>query len=246
MTNLNVILQLADAYEDKCLDLVKLAKIRKMPDGKYHVLSEKGKNMGAYVSKEKAKKRLRQIEYFKHFDHFKAEDKSNIIDLTDIDEFTYSAIMRKLRQKAEPEAIKKFLTIFKLQFDKAVKNKIHKPDRIALQNTMVKFNKFHKVKLDAKMVKCAAVAELGNADQVGKYLSDIVKFILNRVPLEKRAHALEVLKQKFANMNESEISSKQLPESAVYGQSITFVKHILFGHDNVYVKEVLNSLSRSL
>lgn len=32
----------------------------------YRVLSEKGRNMGTYTSKEKAKIRLRQIEYFKH------------------------------------------------------------------------------------------------------------------------------------------------------------------------------------
>jgi hypothetical protein len=47
-------------------------------------------------------------------------------------------------------------------------------------------------------------------------------------------------------MNESEISSKQLPESSALGQAITFVKHILFNHDSRYVKEVLLSLSRDL
>ncbi len=32
----------------------------------YQVRSEKGRNMGTYKTKEEAKKRLRQIEYFKH------------------------------------------------------------------------------------------------------------------------------------------------------------------------------------
>jgi len=40
--------------------------IRKIKDG-YQVVSEKsGRNMGTYKTEEEAKKRLRQIEYFKH------------------------------------------------------------------------------------------------------------------------------------------------------------------------------------
>jgi hypothetical protein len=39
--------------------------IRKTKNG-YKVVSEKGRNMGEYTTKEEAKKRLQQIEYFKH------------------------------------------------------------------------------------------------------------------------------------------------------------------------------------
>ncbi|MGC1659998.1 MAG: hypothetical protein WA737_08275 [Candidatus Acidiferrales bacterium] len=40
--------------------------IKKVKGG-YQVTSEKGKNLGGpYKSKEEAKKRLRQVEYFKH------------------------------------------------------------------------------------------------------------------------------------------------------------------------------------
>jgi len=36
-------------------------------NGKYWVKSEKGKNLGGpYASREAAKKRLQQVEYFKH------------------------------------------------------------------------------------------------------------------------------------------------------------------------------------
>jgi hypothetical protein len=247
MTDVNAILQLASVYESRCTQgLVKLAKIRKMPDGRYRVLSQTGKNLGTYKSRKGAEKRLKQVEYFKHFDHSKVEDATHIIDLTDIDEFAYSAIMRKLRQKCSPEQVKQFLTLFKQQFDKAVKGKMHKPEKIALQNAMIRFNKLHKVKLDTKMIKTAAVAELGNADQVGKYLSDIVRFTLQRLPPEKQQHAIESLKKKFGVMSEAEIASKQLPESSALGQAITFVKHVLFNHDANYVREVLNSLVRSL
>lgn len=246
MNDVNTLLKLAASYESKCIqELVKIAKIRRLPDGRYRVLSQKGENLGTYKSRKGAEKRLKQVEYFKHFDHAEADDKS-IIDLTDIDEFAYSAIMRKLRLKGTPEQVRQFLNLYKQQFDKAVKGKIHKPERIALQNTMVRFNKLHKVKLDKKMIKTAATTELGNSEQVGRYLADIVRFTLQRLPADKRQHAIESLKQKFAVMNEAEISSKQLPESSALGQAITFVKHILFNHDAHYVKEVLLSLSRTL
>ena len=247
MSDINTILHMANIYENRCLNgLVKIAKIRKLPDGRYRVLSQKGKNLGTCKSRKAAEKRLRQVEYFKHFDHSDADDTSSIIDLTDIDEFAYSAVMRKLRQKASPEQVKIFLQLYKQQFDRAVKGKSHKPERIALQNSLVKFNKLHKIKLDKKMIKTAAISELGNAEQVGKYLSDIVRFTLQRIPSEKRQHAMDSLKKKFSAMSESEIASKQLPESSALGQAITFVKHVLFNHDAKYVREVLNSLSRSL
>ena len=250
MTNSDTLLQLASTYEDKCLQgLVKVARIRQLPNGSYRVLSQKGKDLGTYKSRKAAEKRLRQVEFFKHLDKSKADDQGNAIapiDLTGADEFSYSALMRKLRQEASPEQVKQFLKLFKLQFDRAVKGKIHKPERIALQNAIIRFHKLHPVKLDKKMVKCAAVAELGNADQVGQYLAGIVHFILNRLEPEKRLRAAQVLKQKFAVMSENAIAGKHMPNAAVYGQAITFVKHVLFNQDATYIRDVLNSLSRSL
>ena len=46
MNNVNDILKLASVYEiDAFNNLVKLAKIRKMPDGRYRVLSQTGKSL---------------------------------------------------------------------------------------------------------------------------------------------------------------------------------------------------------
>lgn len=39
--------------------------IKKMKGG-YRVVAESGRNMGMYKTKAEAKKRLRQIEFFKH------------------------------------------------------------------------------------------------------------------------------------------------------------------------------------
>lgn len=55
-------------YREKQEAEKKLAVIVQLEDGKWQVQSEKGRNMGMYDTEEKAKKRLQQIEYFKHKD----------------------------------------------------------------------------------------------------------------------------------------------------------------------------------
>lgn len=237
------ILQLASEYHQYCL--VKDAVIRKLPKGKYRVMSESGKNLGTYPSRPGAVERLKQIEMFKHMDKSKADDKKEI-DLTEIDDFSYSAVMRKLRQKASKEQVIEFLKLFKAHFDKAVKNKIQKPEKIALQNALIKFNKRHPVKLKRKLIKSAATGELGDAALVGRYLADIIRFTLNRIPLDRRSKAILNLKAKLSSINENEIASKNLPPFASIGQSLTFVKNILFNHDAPYVREVLDNIVRSL
>jgi hypothetical protein len=222
-----------------------------MPGGKWRVLSQKGKSLGTYNTKEEAVKRLRQVEYYKqhkkdksHADDNATDEKA--IDLTDIDDFSYSAIMRKLRQKASTEQVRDFLKIFKAQFDRAVKKKLQKPEKVALQNTVVKFSKVHKLKLNKKFVKNAAVTELGAPAEVGRYLANIVRFILNRMEPDKRAKAMETLRNKFYYTNSNELAAKTSPPSAAIGQSITFVKHVLFNQQPEYIREVLNQLSANL
>lgn len=247
MKNLDEIVQLADNYYEICCpQIVKNARVRRLPNGKWRVLSQKGKNLGTFDSERAAKKHLKEVEYFKHLDKSDAQDDKSIIDLTRAEEFAYSAIMRQIRQHASKDQVKIFLKLFKIEFDRAVKSKFKKPERIALQNSLVKFDKIHKIKLDKKLIKNAAVSELGDSRAVGAYLANIIHFILNRIPADKRLQARDSLKQKFALMGESEIASKHLPDSAAIAQSITFVKHVLFNHDANYVREVLNSLVNSL
>lgn len=248
MHDINHILKLARSYELNCSkDLVKIARIRQLQDGKYRVLSQKGKNLGTYDSKELAEKRLKQVEYFKHIDQTAADDPSiKVIDLMGASDFSFSAIMREMRQKASKEQVKDFLKFYKKYFDKAAKDKVQKPEKVALQNALIKFNKLHKIKVKKKLVKNAAVSELGDPILVGKYLADIVKFTINRVPVENRSAALESLRQKFYTFNADEIAQKEMPATSAIGQSITFVKHTLFNHDAHYIREVINNLVRNL
>lgn len=91
----------------------KIAYIRKLPNGKYRVFSEKGKNMGTYDSREGAKKRLREIEFFK----YQADDGKAA---TAKEEETYSSMLRKLHKEGNEAKTKLFLTAFKDAFDKLV------------------------------------------------------------------------------------------------------------------------------
>jgi hypothetical protein len=251
MSNISTLIKLADSFERDCFeDLEKVARIRKLPDGKYRVLSQKGKNLGTSESKADAVKRLREVEYFKRQEEQEADAKEreaeNVIDLTGAIDFSYSAIMREMRQEASKEQVRYFLTLFKKEFDKAVKVRLQKPEKIALQNALVKFNKKHKVKCKKKLIKNAAVSELGDPSLVGRYLADIVKFTLNKLPLEKRGPAIEKLRSKFYSFNADEMSQKTLPPTAAIGQSITFVKHVLINQNPLYIREVLNNLASNL
>lgn len=121
--------------------MIKFSYIRKLPNGKYRVFSEKGKNMGTFDSKEQAKKRLKQIEFFKHK---KASKK--IIDLTNISEISYSAIMRELRNQCDYEIVEDFLSLFKQIFDMFLINEKDPADN-ALPVALLVFCKLYPVNL---------------------------------------------------------------------------------------------------
>jgi hypothetical protein len=237
---------MADLYYQGCQDLIKTAFIKHLTNGKWQVLSQKGKSLGTYDTKEEAVTRLRQVEYFKHHDHDKADASNQSLDLTDIDDFSYSAIMRKLRHKASKEQVRDFLKLFKSYFDRAVKKKVQKPEKVALQNAVVRFSKMYTVKLNKKLVKSAAVSELGNPAEVGQYLANIIRFIFNRLDPEQKAKSLENLRTKFYYTNADEIAQKTSPPTAAVGQAITFVKHVLFNQSPQYIRDVLDNVSRNL
>ena len=250
----NNILKLAEQYEQDCnKSLLKLAYIKKLPNGKYEVVSRKGKNLGITKTREEAVKRLQQVEYFKNIDDYKDDDSADVslikddeIDLTNATDFSYSAIMREMRKNASKDQVRLFMKLFKKQFDKCLINKLQKPEKIALQNALIKFNRQFKVKCKMSLVKNAALTELGDAALVGKYLANIVKFTINKISPSKRHKVIHNLRSKFYGFNANEIAQKKMPNSASIGQSITFVKNVLFNHDPQYIREVLNHLVHNL
>lgn len=242
------ILKIADYYDNSCSNLlIKVSKIRKLPNGKYRVLSMKGRNLGTYRSQKAAKKRLQQIEYFKHVDKSNADaPEKEKIDLSKVDEFSYSSLCRELNKLKDKKPLKFFLKRYKINFDKLIKDKSKHPEKIALEASFIEFAKVFDVKINKKMVKVAASASLGDPVAVGKYLADIVKFMMNRISPSKRQLSLNKLKSKFYYLDEKEIAVKKMPSSSAMGQSITFVKTVLLQHDAKYIRDVLNNLVKFL
>ena len=92
----------------------------------------------------------------------------------------------------------------------------------------------------------AAVIQMGSPEAAGKGVADIVKFLLQRISLERRNVSMFKLRKKIWELNEQEIASKKTPSSASLGQSITFIKTILNGHDPAYIRKVLTHIVRNL
>jgi hypothetical protein len=135
------------------IDIIKESFIKKQPNGKYRVVSRKGKNLGEYTSKENAKKRLQQVEYFKHNKaedlrllarSFRDQGKSELCDeillkiaketeaLNDVlADLSYSFIMRNLRKTNEDKA-KEFQEAYKKAFDEGYENGVEDFDKVAL------------------------------------------------------------------------------------------------------------------
>ena len=170
---------------------------------------------------------------------------ANKIDLTNLEDYSYSAVTREFRKTCNKEEIKLFLSLFKKHFDKAVLKKLQKPEKVALQNSLIEFNKTYPIKIN-KLVKNAAISELGDPKILGKYLADIVKITVHRISPEQRPKSIQSLKYKISILNANEIGSKKMPPSSSMGQSLTFIKHILFSHDPQYIREVLNNIVRNL
>lgn len=128
------------------MKIIKIAYIRKMPNGKWRVFSEKGKTLGTYNSHEAAKKRLNQIEMFKHMKNKKASTEE-VIDLSHLDDLSYSAIMRELRKQCSQEIINVFLSTFKNIFDTLITQGEKDPAEKALPATLILFSKYYPVEI---------------------------------------------------------------------------------------------------
>lgn len=88
--------------------------------------------------------------------------------------------------------------------------------------------------------------DLGEPVSAGKHLAAIVKFLMQRIPVEKREKSMNKLRYKLWNLNEMVIANKKTPSSASMGQSITFIKTVLNGHNPSYIRDVLTNIVRNL
>lgn len=99
---------------------------------------------------------------------------------------------------------------------------------------------------DRLFAMATATIEMGSPQEAGRGIADIVKFLMTRITDDKRIESMLSLRGKIWNLNEHDISSKKTPASASFGQSITFIKTILNGHQPKYIREVLANIVRNL
>jgi hypothetical protein len=232
--NNSKLLSYANSYEE--VSLVKTAVIRKLPNGKWTVKSLKGKNLGEYDTKEEAVKRLRQIEFWKAHPkktRKKAEKKQSV---------SYSSVMRELNKNEDEETIRKFQKAFKELFDAALLSGNNDPEEGCLEKALQTIDKSDKKNIE----KAAEAIAMGDPKFAGKYLADLIKWMMQRISAERRPKSIENMKKKIYYLNEYQISAKKLPASSSMGQAITLLKHLLLNHSPQYIREVLNNVVRFL
>lgn len=212
----------------------KISFIRKLPGSHWGVFSHKGKLLGKYPSRTQAEKRLRQIEYFKYHKASKEE--------------TYSSLTRSIKDKYSPEVLKEFRTIYKNTFDQALLDNETNPEDLSLQAVQQFLHELGDdtaiASLSLSLVKQAD--ELGTPDAVGLYLSNLIRFIFRRISSLNRNKSINNIKRKILALDEYNIAVKKLPPAASIGQGLVIIKHLMFGKDPAYIRQVLNSIANHL
>jgi len=236
--------------------MIKLSFIRKLPNGKYRVVSKKGRNLGTYTTLEEAKERLRMVEWFKHKSKFKKKASETTIstNLNSIKELTYSEIHRQLRQSGDETILEGFRSVFKFYFDLYCYKYPDKCEIMAISKTLNILHAIQPIQLEDRhasniisgLVKTAEPVNLGDPKIAARYLSDFIKFLLRRISPESRTRSMQNLATKIQNLNELDIASKKTPVSASIGQSITLVKNVLTNQNPQYIREVLKEIANHL
>jgi hypothetical protein len=99
---------------------------------------------------------------------------------------------------------------------------------------------------EVRLLKLGQSLVQSNDVNLGNDLAQIIKFIMRRIPFEKRPFAIMKLRKKIWDLDETQISSKNSPDTAAIGQAITFVKTILNGKDASYIRKVLSDIIKGL
>ena len=102
-------------------------------------------------------------------------------------------------------------------------------------------------KIKQRMFKLAtSTIDLGDPIQAGRGIAEIIKFLLKKIDLNNRPKSQYNLKKKIWNLNEFQMSNKKSPASASLGQSLSFVKNVLNGHNPSYIRAILREIVENL
>lgn len=110
--------------------MIKTAIIKKNDKNTWRVYSEKGRNLGTYHSLKAAKKRLKDVEFFKRKEKLLKKNNDRTVFYKTIlakeyqhhqHENTYSSFLRNIN-KHHPNKMQEVMSRFKKIFDKALLN----------------------------------------------------------------------------------------------------------------------------
>lgn len=190
--------------------------------------------MGTYTSKssekarQKAKNRLKDVEYFKRNGNEKA---LRLIKLAQIYENAHEYDKaEKLNQYIR--LLKKDASFFDLpqarkpKYTKTRKKYTKPPKEVSKEVRVLETH------VDPKIMAAA--------------LYEVIRFVLAKVPENKRFKRRMRLKEKIMQLNPNILSTKRLPEASAIGQSLTIIKNMMFGKSQPYIAEVLREILKRL
>lgn len=102
-------------------------------------------------------------------------------------------------------------------------------------------------KIQERMFKMAALTlDMGSPRTAGHGIAQIIKFLMRRVPQNRHQELTKKLRAKIWQLNDYSISSKKIVPTTALGQSITFIKNVLMGHNPAYIREVIKNITINL
>jgi len=174
-------------------------------------------------------------------------------------DLSYSYIMRQLRQTGDKKRVRQFQEAFKKAYDEAYIEEVENADDVALlqaiQEAKLRPEEIDRtaedIKTEAKftgeLTKLAqAATDLGDPAFAGRAISEIVKFLMRKIPYEQRPHRVLSMRQKILELDEYDMANKKSPETASMGQSITLIKTLLNGKDPMYIRKTLENIVGNL
>ncbi len=98
-----------------------------------------------------------------------------------------------------------------------------------------------------RWIKLAVLSlEMENPISAGRSIANIIKFLLNRIPIEYRQKMINNMRYKILALNPMNISIKTMPPTAALGQGITFIKTVLQGKPTSFISSTLKEISKAL
>ena len=166
------------------------------------------------------------------FCYFVKNAKSTLpIDLGKLDSFSLSAVMRNINKKFSNKESSLFLKIYLKHFNFLAGKKNF--EKKALKLSLIDFS---------KKVKIKKQADFTSPDEISSNLINLINLLLLKIKTENRNKAKQSVKTKLSTININDIANKNMPASSAIGQSLSFVKQVLFDKDPAFIKNVLTQV----